>query len=103
MPARGRAPLVPSLRPLREGGWSTLSRRNQQRKRRQRTFDPLKAAGYDTRPHKHSIWWRMLHNQWIVFGGIGVIAFFTVFGTCLGANSGTTSNGDQTLDFNTAT
>jgi cyclophilin family peptidyl-prolyl cis-trans isomerase len=49
------------------------------------------------------LWWRLLHNQWIVFGGIGVIAFFTVFGTCLGANSGTTTNGDQTLDFNTAT
>jgi cyclophilin family peptidyl-prolyl cis-trans isomerase len=43
----------------------------------------------------------LLHNRWIVFGGIGVIAFFTVFGTCFSANS--PSNSSNPLAFETAT
>ncbi len=78
-----------------------MTRRNQQRKKRNVRFDPLKAAGYDNRPHKHGIGYRLLHNRWIVLGGMGIIAFFTVFGTCLSINQGTSS--DNTLGFETAT
>lgn len=78
-----------------------VSRRNQQRKRRQKVFDPLKVAGYDNRPHKHSIWWQLLHNKWIVFGGVAVIAFFTVFGSCFGGTQRPTGN--DITSFVTAT
>lgn len=44
----------------------------------------------------------MLSNKWIVFGGIAVVAFFTVFGSCLNTR---TSNpaADNALEFQTAT
>ncbi|MBI2760736.1 MAG: peptidylprolyl isomerase [Chloroflexi bacterium] len=45
---------------------------------------------------------RLLHNRWIVFGGIGVIAFFTVFGTCFSSSIGPQS-GKNPLAFETAT
>lgn len=81
-----------------------VSRRLPQRKRRNKQFDPLKAAGYDNRPHRHSFLWRMVHNQWIVFGGMIVIALSMVGGTFAaltgGSSTQSTSSGRV---FQTAT
>lgn len=35
--------------------------------------------------------WRLLHNQWIVIGGMAIIAFATLFGTCLSTRSSNTT------------
>jgi peptidylprolyl isomerase len=47
--------------------------------------------------------WRLFHNRWIVFGGMGVIAFFTVFGTCLGVQRGRTVGTSDDFFVATAT
>jgi peptidylprolyl isomerase len=48
--------------------------------------------------------WRLLHNQWIVFGGLGVIAFATVFGTCISSRTGgSTQQASKVRTFETAT
>ncbi|MGH2583518.1 MAG: peptidylprolyl isomerase, partial [Dehalococcoidia bacterium] len=71
----------------------TLSRRSSQpqRKRRQRQFDPLRAAGGYQPPPKHSFWHGLFHNRWVVVGGLGVIALGTIFATLCGAMAGNTS------------
>lgn len=80
-----------------------LSRRQQQRKRRQKQFDPLKVSGYDNRPRRHGLMWRLLHNQWIVFGGIAIIALGTILGTVLSSVTGGSSGSSSVLDFETVT
>ena len=81
-----------------------MSRRNQQRKRRAVRFDPLKAAGYDNRPHRDSLWVRLLHNKWIVQGGLGIIAVATVFGVVLSLYTGSGNTRRNALsNFQTAT
>jgi cyclophilin family peptidyl-prolyl cis-trans isomerase len=64
-----------------------VSRRTSQvqRKRRRRQFDPLRAAGGYHPPTRHGIWYRIFHNKWIVFGGMGVITVGMVGGTICGA------------------
>jgi cyclophilin family peptidyl-prolyl cis-trans isomerase len=47
--------------------------------------------------------WRLLHNPWIVFSGMAVIAFFTVFGTCLGVSRSSTQSGSQSRALERAT
>ncbi len=79
-----------------------MSKRQQQRKRRNRPFDPLKAAGYDNRPHKHGILWRMLHNRWIVLAGMSILVLSMVTGT-LAALNGSGGSGSNARVFQTAT
>lgn len=80
-----------------------MSRRQQQRKRRDKPFDPLKVYGQEARPQKHSIWWRLLHTQWIVTAGIGVIALGTVFSYALSGRTGQTQRASDVRTFQTAT
>jgi cyclophilin family peptidyl-prolyl cis-trans isomerase len=49
------------------------------------------AAGYH-QPAGHSFWYRVFHNQWIVTGGIAVIALGTIFATLCGAKTGGNSS-----------
>ena len=59
-----------------------------QRKRREREYDPLKRTGVYQPPQKHSLGYRILHNKWTVFLGMGVIAISAIGGTLCSAYAG---------------
>src|SRR3712207_5280563 len=89
----GTGPTVPFVcAPRTRKEHRTLSRRSSQaqRKRRQRRFDPLKAAGGYHPPQRHGFWHRVFHSRWIVFGGMGVIALGTITATLCSALVGDT-------------
>ncbi len=79
--------------------------RRQQRKRRERKFDPLKAAGYESRPHRHGILWRLFHDRRIVYAGMGIIALSMIGGTffSLVGTGATRQNASDVRTFQTAT
>jgi peptidylprolyl isomerase len=66
--------------------------RRQQRKRRHRPFDPLRAAGYDNRPRRHGFLYHVFHTKWVVTLGMAIIGIAMVFGTCFSLQAGNPSS-----------
>src|SRR3712207_1464768 len=79
--------------------------RRPQRKRRERRLDPPKAAGYESRPHRHGFWWRLFHNRKVVYAGMAVIALSMIGGTffSLSGTTGPTQRASDVRTFQTAT
>jgi peptidylprolyl isomerase len=71
-----------------EGSTALTRRASPQRKRRQKQFDPLRAAGGYHPPARHGFWHRIFHNRWIVVGGMAVIAIGTILGSLCSAAIG---------------